>query len=112
MEVDISYAIETRTKTRNLGLVMSVLLIPVVLGFMYIDHVTPSLQGIVGWRIGALIPFNSQAASPISSSRFTSVVVTREPFALRNFAVALPVRARPTTNTFLPFRSIYFAMPL
>jgi PAS domain S-box-containing protein len=55
-EVDVSYAIETSTKTRNVGLVTSLLIVPVVLVFMYIDHATPALYGILGWRIGALAP--------------------------------------------------------
>jgi two-component system cell cycle sensor histidine kinase/response regulator CckA len=56
MESDSSYSFETSTKTRNIGLVMSLLLVPLVLIFMYIDHVSPSLHGIIGWRIGALVP--------------------------------------------------------
>jgi PAS domain S-box-containing protein len=56
MKVVSSYARETSTRTRNIGLIMSLLLVPLVLGFMYIDHVSPSLHGIVGWRVGALIP--------------------------------------------------------
>ena len=51
-----SYFLETRTKTRNLGLVMSLILVPIMLAFMYIDHSTPMLRGILGWRIGALVP--------------------------------------------------------
>jgi PAS domain S-box-containing protein len=56
MESDSSYSFETSTKTRNIGLVMSLLLVPLVLAFMYIDYVSPSLHGIIGWRIGALVP--------------------------------------------------------
>jgi PAS domain S-box-containing protein len=56
MKIDSTYAVETNTKTRNLGLVTSLLLVPLLFGFMYIDKVTPSLQGILGWRIGTLIP--------------------------------------------------------
>ncbi|MGA2641586.1 MAG: PAS domain S-box protein [Spirochaetia bacterium] len=56
MEKDISYSLELSTKTRNLGLVMSLILVPTVLVFSYIDHVSPPLGGIFGWRIGALVP--------------------------------------------------------
>ena len=55
-QTDTSYAAETSSRTRGLGLVTSALMIPVVLGFMYIDRVTPSLYGIVGWRIATLVP--------------------------------------------------------
>ncbi len=56
MAADVSYSLETSIKTRNLGLVLSLILVPLVLVFIYIDHVTPPLQGILGWRIGALVP--------------------------------------------------------
>ena len=51
-----SYSLETRTKTRNLGLVMSLILVPIMLAFMYLDHSSPMLRGILGWRIGATVP--------------------------------------------------------
>jgi two-component system, cell cycle sensor histidine kinase and response regulator CckA len=35
---------------------MSALTVPLVLIFMYIDSVSPSLHGILGWRAGALVP--------------------------------------------------------
>ena len=56
MEENASYSFETSTKTRNLGLVMSLILVPMVLAFIYIDRVSPPLGGILGWRIGALFP--------------------------------------------------------
>ena len=56
MEKADSYFLETATKTRNLGLVMSLILVPMMLVFVYIDHASPVLHGILGWRIGALIP--------------------------------------------------------
>jgi PAS domain S-box-containing protein len=56
MQRDTPYSIETSIRTKKLGLVMSFILVPLMLGFMYIDHVTPSLDGIVGWRLGALVP--------------------------------------------------------
>jgi hypothetical protein len=39
-------------------------------------------------------------------------VLTIEPLALRKATVASPVRASPTTNTFLPLRAIPFAINL
>ena len=56
MEIADSYSLESSTKTRNLGLVMGLILVPIVLAFVYIDHSTPLLAGILGWRIGALVP--------------------------------------------------------
>jgi len=56
MEKEPSYSLETSLKTRNLGLVMSLILVPMLLVFMYIDHVSPPLHGILAWRVGALIP--------------------------------------------------------
>ena len=56
MERADSYTLETGTKTRNLGLVMSLILVPMMLVFMYLDHASPLLRGILGWRIGGLVP--------------------------------------------------------
>ena len=56
MGKDPTYALERCIKTRNLGLVTSLVLVPMVAAFMYIDHISPSLQDIIGWRIGALVP--------------------------------------------------------
>jgi two-component system, cell cycle sensor histidine kinase and response regulator CckA len=56
MSRDRAYDKETRIKTRNLGLVMSLILVPMVCVFMYIDHTSSFLGGILGWRIGALLP--------------------------------------------------------
>ncbi len=51
-----AYILKTSLKTRNNGLVMNLIVIPILLGFVYIDHVTPSLQGILPWRLAALVP--------------------------------------------------------
>ena len=56
------------------------------------------------------IPSKSWTDSFISSFGFVSVVLTIEPLALRNFTVANPVRASPTTKTFFPLRSISSAI--
>jgi PAS domain S-box-containing protein len=56
MEKDLSYSTAVRSKTRNLGLIMSGIMVPMMCAFMYIDATTPSLAGILGWRIGALAP--------------------------------------------------------
>ncbi len=53
---DHAYFMEASAKTRNLGLAMSLILAPVLFGFMYIDSITPPLHGILWWRIGALVP--------------------------------------------------------
>lgn len=56
MGADPDYDLETRTRTRNLGLVSSLILIPAVSIFTYIDGLSPYLFGLLGWRICALVP--------------------------------------------------------
>jgi two-component system, cell cycle sensor histidine kinase and response regulator CckA len=51
-----AYTLEQSLRTRNTGVLMSLVLIPSVLVFMYIDHVSPILSGILGWRMAALVP--------------------------------------------------------
>ncbi len=53
---DRAYFMEASTKTRNLGLAMSLILVPLLFGFMCLDSITPPLHGIFWWRIGALVP--------------------------------------------------------
>src|SRR5207247_9473256 len=52
------------------------------------------------------------AASLTSLSGRASVAVTRAPCAAQNSAVAMPVRARPTTSTRLRFNSYACVTPL
>ena len=54
MEKD-AYFFEQSLKTRNTGLVMSLLVIPVVLVFVYFDHRLPPLSGILAWRMAAIV---------------------------------------------------------
>jgi len=49
---------------------------------------------------------NFSAVSAISDSGRDSVAVTCAPRSAQNSAVAMPVRASPTTSTFLPASSI------
>lgn len=51
-----AYFLEQSLKTRNTGVLTSLILIPLVLVFIYIDHAFPPLSGIVGWRVAALVP--------------------------------------------------------
>jgi len=53
---DPDYFMEASVKTRNLGLAMSLIVTPLLLGFIYIDSITPPFHGIFWWRIGGLIP--------------------------------------------------------
>ena len=50
------YFIEASTKTRNLGLVMSLVVAPIMLLFIYFDSITPPMHGILLWRLAAIIP--------------------------------------------------------
>jgi hypothetical protein len=51
-----AYFFEQSLKTRNTGLLMSLLVIPVVLAFVYVDHTLPPLSGILAWRVAAIVP--------------------------------------------------------
>ena len=51
-----AYSLEQSLRTRNTGMLMGLIVVPAVLVFMYIDHITPSLSGILGWRMVALVP--------------------------------------------------------
>jgi len=55
MEKDV-YFLEQSLRTRNTGVLASLVAIPVVIAFMYIDHTLPLLSGILGWRVVAIIP--------------------------------------------------------
>ncbi|MGA2478200.1 MAG: ATP-binding protein [Spirochaetia bacterium] len=55
MEKD-AYFFEQSLKTRNTGLLMSVLVIFVVCAFVYVDHKLPLLSGILAWRLVAIVP--------------------------------------------------------
>ena len=55
MEKD-AYIFERSLKTRNTGLVMSLVVISVVLAFVYADHRSPPLHGILAWRVTAIVP--------------------------------------------------------
>src|SRR5208283_786864 len=55
MEKDV-YFLEQSLRTRNTGVLASLVAIPVVLVFMYIDHMLPLLSGIFGWRVVAIVP--------------------------------------------------------
>ncbi len=54
--MELSYALEQARKTRSVGRVMSLVLVALIPAFMVIDSSFPFLQGIAGWRIGALAP--------------------------------------------------------
>jgi PAS domain S-box-containing protein len=53
---DSAYFLEASTKTRNLGLVMSLIVAPIMLLFIYFDSITPPLRGILPWRLAAIVP--------------------------------------------------------
>jgi PAS domain S-box-containing protein len=53
---DSAYFQEACTKTRNLGLVMSLVVVPIMAVFIYLDSLAPPLHGILLWRLAAAIP--------------------------------------------------------
>ena len=50
------YVKEARTRTRKLGLIMSIVVASILLSFLYLDSITPALHGILRWRLAAIIP--------------------------------------------------------
>ena len=62
MAKDAYFSLESNTKTRNLGLVMSLILVPMMLGFIYLDHVSPRCaESLAGESVRSCLPFSSFA---------------------------------------------------